>query len=690
MILTRLVIRDFGLYSDRHEFDLRPSEDAEGARPIILFGGKNGAGKTTILEAIRFCLYGQQALDLRTSTADYQAYLDKRIHHSRQRKAEEASVALEFAHMHQGEMSLFYLERSWRRTNKGIVEGLALRKDGDVQFGLGPDYWPHLAKELVPIGLADLFFFDGEQIQRLADDDQGGAGLGAALKELLGLNLIEQLEADLKVYMSRQAKGDDAVATRERLEMLCEERQRLSEDLDVHRQDKAAFQAKLDQVKGKIEQKETEIASRGGVFAERRNAAESDKRVLQARVDTARAGLTDLCAGLLPFTLAPTIGRALLDQLDAEERFESQKATHAVLQQQASLVGARVAREEFGDPVLDALSPDVRQALGAHLERMLLAQGDAAGPAANVEFVHALSTADRARIREWLYAASGSTRTQGQGLVRSLLGAHMELEEIERLLHAAPPAELLTPLLEELSVLHTRAGNLRSDLAALMEAEHRAAYELENIEREIARIEAQLQQSARREGKGALAGDVLAVLPEFRQEQLRLELTDLEAAFTDYFNRLARKTGFVSHAIINEQDFTMTLVSNEGRYIPKSRLSTGEKQIYAIALLWALRAVAARPLPVVIDTPLGRLDSSHRQNLVEQYFPNASHQVIILSTDTEIDATYFADLEPYLSRAYHLVYDDETGTTHAEEGYFWQPVEEMVVEVEEKEPVHAS
>ena len=115
----------------------------------------------------------------------------------------------------------------------------------------------------------------------------------------------------------------------------------------------------------------------------------------------------------------------------------------------------------------------------------------------------------------------------------------------------------------------------------------------------------------------------------------------------------------------------MTLVSREGRYIPKAQLSAGEKQIYAIALLWALRAVAARPLPIIIDTPLGRLDSNHRQNLVEHYFPNASHQVIVLSTDTEIDETYFRELEPFISHAYHLVYDEGSESTHAEEGYFW-------------------
>lgn len=80
---------------------------------------------------------------------------------------------------------------------------------------------------------------------------------------------------------------------------------------------------------------------------------------------------------------------------------------------------------------------------------------------------------------------------------------------------------------------------------------------------------------------------------------------------------------------------------------------------------------SARPLPAIIDTPMARLDAKHRQKLVERYFPHASHQVVILSTDTEIERKYFYDLQPHIARAYHLNYDEKSKATTAEEGYFW-------------------
>jgi DNA sulfur modification protein DndD len=100
-------------------------------------------------------------------------------------------------------------------------------------------------------------------------------------------------------------------------------------------------------------------------------------------------------------------------------------------------------------------------------------------------------------------------------------------------------------------------------------------------------------------------------------------------------------------------------------------LSAGEKQIYAIAILEALAKTSGRKLPIIIDTPLGRLDSKHRRKLVENYFPTASHQVIILSTDTEIDESFHKSLSDHISHTIKLDYDESIASTITNEGYFW-------------------
>ena len=134
----------------------------------------------------------------------------------------------------------------------------------------------------------------------------------------------------------------------------------------------------------------------------------------------------------------------------------------------------------------------------------------------------------------------------------------------------------------------------------------------------------------------------------------------------------ASKGTLVKRIVIDPATFGIMLYDHAGQALAKQRLSEGEKQIFAIAVLWGLARASARPLPAVIDTPMARLDTTHRRHLVERYFPDASHQVLISSTDTEVDRTYYQALQPARARAYHLNYDDQTGATVGEEGCFWQ------------------
>jgi DNA sulfur modification protein DndD len=160
--------------------------------------------------------------------------------------------------------------------------------------------------------------------------------------------------------------------------------------------------------------------------------------------------------------------------------------------------------------------------------------------------------------------------------------------------------------------------------------------------------------------------------PVFLGQVTARKIDRLSEFVTESFRFLLRKQTLVERIAIDPGSFAITLFDHSGFAIAKQRLSEGEKQIFAIAVLWGLASASARPLPAVIDTAMARLDAAHRQHLVERYFPNASHQVVIFSTDTEVDRHYYQALQPYIARAYHLNYDDEQRRTVGEEGYFWK------------------
>jgi DNA sulfur modification protein DndD len=182
------------------------------------------------------------------------------------------------------------------------------------------------------------------------------------------------------------------------------------------------------------------------------------------------------------------------------------------------------------------------------------------------------------------------------------------------------------------------------------------------------------REFAREDGRRMmqLAGRTRETMQVFLERVAARKIDRLSAYITESFRFLLRKQTLVERILIDPVTFAITLYDSAGQAIAKQRLSEGEKQIFAISVLWGLARASARPLPAVIDTPMARLDATHRQHLVERYFPNASHQVVIFSTDTEVDREYYRSLQPAMARAYHLNYDEDAKRTVGEEGYFWK------------------
>ena len=139
----------------------------------------------------------------------------------------------------------------------------------------------------------------------------------------------------------------------------------------------------------------------------------------------------------------------------------------------------------------------------------------------------------------------------------------------------------------------------------------------------------------------------------------------------EMYKMLSSKAGLIKDLEINDKTYEIIIRDKSGHEMKKSGLSAGEKEVFALSLLWGLAQTSQLNLPIIIDTPLSRLDSVHRDNIVKHYFPNAANQVIILSTDTEVDNNYFKNLEPHLTGAARLEFNHNNEITSVKEGYFW-------------------
>jgi DNA sulfur modification protein DndD len=284
--------------------------------------------------------------------------------------------------------------------------------------------------------------------------------------------------------------------------------------------------------------------------------------------------------------------------------------------------------------------------------------------------------ADTETLNQLVMVLNHYLPTQGTQAVEQVINLKNQEEEItviEKQLAAAAPPEAYEKL----------ASAVRQAQAELAEA--KAAYEttrrrceelaaaIDKTKKELSRYSEQNIDRKNDEHIIAASAKVQATLKLFRERLTLRKLNQLELVVTECFLYLLHKSDLVHRVEIDTNTFSLSLYDLGGKPVPKHRLSAGEKQLLAISFLWGLARVSGRGLPVAIDTPLGRLDSSHRSNLVERYFPAASHQVILLSTDTEIGEVEVEQLrqQEAIAREYLLKYDSSLRQTIVEPGYFW-------------------
>lgn len=682
MLLTRLQLHNFGPFHGSYRIELRP---LARQRPIILFGGKNGVGKTTLLEAIQLCLHGRRLLGTRATEQEYQTYVREKIYRGTPTAPpiRRASVAMEFEHGHAGLRDVYAVERSWTLRGERLSEGLFVTQDGALLPGLDRKHWQEFIDNLVPPALAQLFFFDGERVQALAEDHDDDVEFGNAVRALLGLDLVERLQADLAVYVTRQARqgGDDLYPRLEALERQVQDHAAREQRL---RQEEAHLHAQLDRQRSLISRQEDTLAREGGTFAGQRGALQAERAQLVAERGELEDEVRSLCAGLLPFALIPELTNRLVLALVAEDEWHRTAIAHDARNEFFAAIecslqdlslwllpSSMCSPEEIQRTLLPRLRESMRQSL-ASVDR---------GPSSPPQTVHGLASADSARIILLVKQAKAEAALRARRLAVRLSLCIERIRQIDDHLRRAPADDLIRPLFDQLADLHAGLTQLNERFADIQSQRRTAELAAEHLAREIQCINDELSAQQHVDRQVRLAARAQNALQEFHAALSQVRLGELEQTLVHCFARLAQKQDLIARVTIDPRTFRLALFNRDGQLIPKETLSAGEKQVYAIALLWSLAQVSGRKLPMIVDTPLARLDSEHRQNLVKNYFPYAAEQILILSTDTEIDETLLDDLLPAISRYYYIEYDPAERASQVVGGYFWQPVDDRVGDV---------
>jgi len=656
MILDEITFHNFGLYKGTQHVALTPTAPD---KPIVLIGGLNGGGKTTFLDAVQLGLFGPHAKSSNRGSLGYQEYLSRCIH--RGAKPAEAGVEISFRHTVEGKEDSYKLRRFWRRSGNGCKEQFEVLKNGQSEPALA-DNWASQVEEFFPANIAHLFLFDGEQVEAYASQRDSSALIGAAIQNLLGLDMVDQLEKDLQVYERRKrSEGKDDSRDVE-ITAAQDAVRDLRRRLDALKQERAALQTRrIDKQQNALRKVEDKYRKVGGALYDQREAIE--KRWFEAVQGVANGenDLREFAAGAVPLLLTRILlestesrdkheeecrrARALSDALKDRDKaalkhlrgLSTEKAVIAAMK--AFFDADRIAREKLGkkETVLD-ISPEVRSDLHA------LLRGDLDDIAREAD--------DFLRLQE----------------VRRSDEQHARVEH-----ESVPNADIVSQLAQHREELRDKIAELEALHAAMGQDIERQQRELERREQSLGRLlEAEIKDKGRRDDRTRIlrhSGKVRQTIGVFRRAVIERHVRRIEQLVLESYQQLLRKAGLVTRLSIDPEKYALTLFGRDGEPLSAERLSAGERQLLAIALLWGLAKASGRPLPTAIDTPLGRLDSGHRMHLVERYLPFASHQVLLLSTDEEIADEYLERLGPWIGRTYQLTYDDAAGATRVSSGY---------------------
>ncbi len=681
MIFTELVIENFGAYAGKQRINLRPEsgktprrrqaqgnafQDGNGSiQPIVLLGGMNGGGKTTLMDAIRLALYGQRAKCSTRGNLGYGDFLLQSVN-SQATSADITKIELSFEDIFEGHWQQFKIIRAWNKDLKDGKDSLSIEREGRFDSNL-EDNWDEYIENILPLGISNLFLFDGEQVKELAELDIPPPAVVEAINNLLGLELVEKLSVDLSVLVNRKRK---AVANREQLLSIEE----IEHKLAAKQKNKQQLQKEFAEIEKKLKQAHkqrdrsiSKFNKEGGKIAAQREVIETQIKDFNSQLEKKRQELIKLAESSLPLGLIAPLLNSAIQQGEQEVKSQQFKQAQVILE----------ARDR---KLLNYLS-------------------DISLSTESIDKIEFFIEAENKIIADSIKDKAASYLNLTEKQLQQLISIPQDRLSLE--------TKLSQNIIKEIEQLKNNIDNTETQLATAASPEdyqklvdavedgkaavskYKALYDLANeklqdIDQEIDRIQQDLNRKLKSYSEEAIdkiddehiiksATKVQETLKLFKEKLTLKKLNKLETEVKDCFLYLLHKSNLINRVTIDSDRFKLELYDRDGQLFPKQRLSAGEKQLLAIAFLWGLARVSGRNLPIAIDTPLARLDSSHRSNLIERYFPTASHQVILLSTDTEIGEKEVALLreQEAISQEYLLKYNPDNGQTNVDKGYFW-------------------
>ncbi len=656
MILQSIELENFGIYQGKQ--CIRFADDPE--RPITLIGGLNGRGKTTLLDAVILGLYGRRAMKyLQYERIRYPVYLANHINKNAPAGA-NASISITLVDSpHSGDVIM--VRRSWSRDGgKEPEEKLHALRNGVADEYLSQN-WDYFVEEILPLNISRFFFFDNEKIAQLADDESFQS-VKDSIRSLLGLTTVDQLIADMGRLTGRarsDARSEEEKKLLEEIDSLQAQLDQCDQEARSLRQDAECHRLEMEKIRRELDEETERFWKAGGNLDLERThlkteLQEKEETIERIREETMRV----VCDSAEPLLLCIPALQSIWERNKRDELERKRALSAEVLAYLDKLLNRK---EDYSDAFREAVRVFLSSAGKELCPVEPAAVSDKMSDEASLLLLELLRSGS-ARL-EFAFSLVNRMEKYRQSADRleTDLAREVNDQEAERI------RKRMTALNEELNRHDVGKRLAEEKLLHRINKRDMIAGRRAHLLRDSFQIQKTRGEAARLVRYAQL---VIQVMGLYRERLAEKRVLDLSEMILQCFTSMTGKTSMIRQVRIDPKTLDLQLIDDQGRELFRSQLSAGEKQLFAVSIIWGLARCSGFEMPVMIATPLARLDSRHRQLFVQGYLPHAGRQVVILSTDEEISGGYLDLISSRVNSAYTLIYDETTRSSSIAAGYF--------------------
>lgn len=644
MIIRELVLHNFGVYASTNKFEF------QGKKPIVLIGGMNGRGKTTFLEAVLLALYGSNSFAYSESKyKTFGQYLKSFINVSD--GTLETFIDLEFS-IDSSRSEIYRIHREWSGDKKRIAEHISVYKDQEYNQFL-TDNWMMFIENILPSGLSNFFFFDGEKIAELAVEETSNQ-MKESIKSLLGISVLDLLQSDLGRIINRTTKNQVSNVEAKEIELLRSQRDKAKENFEKIESELKGLNDKKEELQQELESARQDYVTNGGDIVAQRQELFQNRATMSSKIEALKEQLVLDAASELPFVLVKRLLRNIRENAEIEQ---DNKMLEVALDKMK-----KYSAEYKADATdKNAIMNFIEYVSGKNKNK-------------NIDYSYNLSDASLFHLQMLLDEQLLDAKFSVKGRQDEMVDLQSKLDQIDSYLSVDIDEKVIAKIYKKIKVIEQKLIKLDVQITEKTDERHAANGELlsatsafnKRVEGYLKRVE--LNDDSDRIVKYSHMANT--IIDEYKIRLQKSKISIVADTMTLCYKKLANKKNLIDRIEMDPVTLDLKYLNVEGDEVNKASLSAGEKQLMVISLLWSLALCSKKKLPVIIDTPLSRLDSVHRVSLIKTYFPQASEQTIILSTDSEIDKNYYKIMKDNIGDQFTLVYNDLTKSTTIKKGYF--------------------